>query len=45
MQSKSILNNTAKILLPLLLGGAILSWMYRDFDFKALHDVLWHQMD
>ena len=45
MQSKSILNNTAKILLPLLLGGAILYWMYRDFDFKALHDVLGHQMD
>jgi hypothetical protein len=45
MESKSILNNTAKILLPLLLGGAILYWMYRDFDFKALHDVLWHQMD
>ena len=45
METKNILNNTVKILLPLLLGGAILYWMYRDFDFQSLNHVLWHEMD
>jgi len=45
MDRKSIQNYTVKILLPLLLGGAILYWMYRDFDFQSLSYVLWHQMD
>ena len=45
MDRKSIQNYTVKILLPLLLGGAILYWMYRDFDFQSLSHVLWHQMD
>ena len=34
-----------KILLPLVLGGAILYWMYRDFDFQSLSHVLWHEMN
>ena len=29
----------AKILLPLLLGGAILYWMYRGFDFERVRQV------
>lgn len=29
-------NNTVNIALPLLLGGGILYWMYRDFDFSQL---------
>lgn len=36
---------TAKILLPLLLGGAILYWMYRDFDFERVRQVVLHEMD
>ena len=34
-----------KILLPLLLGGAILYWMYRGFDFERVRQVLLHEMD
>lgn len=45
METKNVLNNAFKILLPLLLGGAILYWMYRDFDFQSLNHVLWHEMD
>ena len=29
-----------KIALPLLFGGAILYWMYRDFDFRHVGDVM-----
>ena len=36
---------TVRILLPLLLGGAILYWMYRDFDFRSVEQVLRHEMD
>ena len=36
---------TLKILLPLALGGAILYWMYRDFDFQQIENVLLHEMD
>ena len=45
MERKQILTNVVKIALPLLLGGAILYWMYRDFDFQSLSHVLWHEMD
>ena len=34
-----------KIVLPLLLGGVILYWMYRDFDFHSISDVLFHKMN
>ena len=34
-----------KGLFPLLLGGAILYWMYRDFDFQRISHVLLHEMD
>ena len=37
--------NIIKILSPLLLGGLILYWMYRDFDFHSIEDVLFHKMD
>ena len=36
--------NIAKVLLPLLLGGAILYWMYRDFDWQAVGHVLREEM-
>ena len=38
-------NQFLKTALPLLLGGAILYWMYRDFDFQRISHVLWHEMD
>ncbi len=34
-----------KIMLPLILGGGILYWMYRDFDFNQVSHVLLHEMD
>lgn len=37
--------NILKTLLPLVLGGAILYWMYRDFDFQRIQHVLWHEMN
>ena len=38
-------SNIVKIALPLLLGGAILYWMYRDFDFQSISHMLWHEMN
>jgi uncharacterized protein (TIRG00374 family) len=45
VKTASIVNNTVKILLPLLFGGVILYWMYRDFDFRSVDDILLHGMD
>lgn len=45
MKLKTIADNTLKITLPLLLGGAILYWMYRDFDFKRIEHVALHEMN
>ena len=45
MEHKKIFDNTLKILLPVVLGGAILYWMYRDFDFSNFNDVLLNEMD
>ena len=39
------LSRAVKVSLPLLLGGAILYWMYRDFDFKSIEHVLLHEMN
>ncbi len=41
---KRIINNILKIGWSLLLGGAILYWMYRDFNFHEVEDVLLHKM-
>ena len=38
------LQSFAKVLMPLVLGGAILYWMYRDFDFGSIRHVLLHEM-
>jgi uncharacterized protein (TIRG00374 family) len=43
--TKKIANTSAKILSSLFLGGAILYWMYRDFDFSQIKEVLLHGMD
>ena len=34
-----------KVILPLVLGGAILYWMYRDFDFGSISHVLLDEMN
>lgn len=39
-QSKNILN----VVGSLVLGGAILYWMYRGFDFNRVRNVLFHEM-
>ena len=39
------MTSAVKIVLPLLLGGAILYWMYRDFDFERVRQVVLHEMD
>ena len=44
MDIKKIANNIWKVALSLILGGAILYWMYRRFDFKQVEDVLLHKM-
>ena len=38
-------NDIVKVVASLALGGAILYWMYRDFDFKQVEHVLLHEMD
>lgn len=43
--ARRIINNLWKVGLPFVLCGAILYWMYRDFDFKNIEHVLWHEMD
>ena len=45
MKLRKIVNSTIKILLPLLLGGAVLYWMYRGFDFKRIEHVVLHEMN
>lgn len=45
MQMQKAANTTLKVALSLLLGGAILYWMYRDFDFRRVEHVLWHEMN
>ncbi len=45
MKTKALVNNAVKIVLPLAFGGAILYWMYRDFDFRSIDDILMHGMD
>lgn len=42
---KKVLKKTIQIILPLLLGGFILYWVYRDFDFSEAGNVLFHGMN
>lgn len=42
---KKILKTLLKIVFPLALGGFILVWVYRDFDFSRVTDVLMHGMN
>jgi uncharacterized protein (TIRG00374 family) len=34
-----------KIVLPLLVAGALLYWMYRDFDFSEIKRIFLHEMN
>ncbi len=45
MDLKKTANKIIKIALPIALGGAILYWMYRDFDFSQIRDVMCHKMN
>ena len=45
MKVKRIINDTFKVALSLFLGGAILYWMYRGFDFNQVERVMLHEMN
>lgn len=45
MEQKTVLGNIFKITLPLLLGGAILYWMYRGEDLNSIRHVLTQEMN
>ena len=45
MGTKKLLYNIVKIVLPLILGGGILYWMYRGFDFVQMRKVVMNEMD
>lgn len=45
MNARKVYNTIVKIVLPLILGGAILYWMYRDFDFGNISYVVLHEMN
>ncbi len=40
METKRTFSFAAKLILPVVLGGFILYWMYRDFDFKRIQNVM-----
>lgn len=39
---KKLIKKALKLILPVVLGGFILYWVYRDFDFAKAGDVLLH---
>lgn len=45
MDKNTTLGKVLKIAIPLTLGGAILYWMYRDFDFQSIRHVLTDEMN
>lgn len=45
VNKRKLLNSSLKIALPLVLGGMILYWMYRDFDFSRIWHVVTHGMN
>ena len=45
LKNHPYIRKTLNVTLSLLLGGAILYWMYRDFDFNAVRHVLLHEMN
>ena len=45
MNVKTVISSVAKIVLPFVLGGAILWWMYRGEDFSVISHVLTEEMN
>lgn len=45
LETSKIIQNTLKIALPLCLGGLILWWMYRDFDWAELWSAVQNELD
>lgn len=45
MKSKKTVNDVFRVSASLLLGGVILYWMYRDFDFEGVKEVMLRGMD
>ena len=45
MELKKTARDLFNIAFSLILGGAILYWMYRNFDFSQIKDVMLHDMD
>lgn len=45
MEIKRTFSFAAKLILPVVLGGFILYWMYRDFDFKRIQSVMLYDMN
>lgn len=45
LETSKIIQNILKIAFPLCLGGLILWWMYRDFDWDGLWDAVQYDMD
>lgn len=43
--NNTYIGSLLKVLFPLVLGGAILYWMYRDFDFKSIGRVMLDEMN
>lgn len=43
--NKTLKSSASKITLSVLLGGAILYWMYRDFDFSLVMTVMTREMN
>ncbi|MFA6871049.1 MAG: lysylphosphatidylglycerol synthase transmembrane domain-containing protein [Bacteroidaceae bacterium] len=42
---KKIIKTVLEVIFPLILGGLILLWVYRDFDFSKLKDVALEKMN
>ncbi len=45
MKFKKALNTIVQVALSLILGGAILYWMYRGFNFRSIEHVMLHEMN
>ncbi len=44
-EGKKSIKKALQVVFPLLLGAFILVWVYRDFNFRRVGEVLLHQMD
>lgn len=45
MNTKKSIKKLLNVLAPFVLGGGILYWMYRDFDFGAMRETFLHGMN